>query len=533
MEGIQKIENKEHNGIELIFPERPNRDMINQLKERGFRWHAKRQLWYAKMTEERDAFATRIVGESQPEKAQAEAKEVAEKIKRGETREGNSFAAHYDKIGDTGIYETGDFAISEITEGYIRDLNVFYRRTWGGDCILITDLEGAGKPGAECRTWNFNPPPGSNICMQFLDKENIRTVSELVKALKEGHEFQYVTTYERRQKGIDVFSPFIEAKPLKKTPTKWNKRNFTQALLSGQIYRGTLDEHLTDDYAMDAANNFGSGTPLSIPAAARRAVEDWSSLDYVYPEKEPSKDGTIQLNFSSVSTMKTFLFDINCDIKESKRREDERQAGIKSYNDMLKSSCIQLKPERIDPNKVYLLQTLDTGTNSGVYAVKSETIQGHVLIDRLDPPYMDVVSLNEFEIQPEKVYAVSNFYDRLPPSREEDSRIIHCGNWKEIVTGKALLELTGEGIYFPRIAEEKEYGPTCEKAIASLQRFESGQLRWGVGQKGINYTREINKLKGEMQRLASCKPALDNLISSASGRTVQSKGQHQVSFERG
>ena len=176
MEGIKRMENHEHNGIELKFPDRPSRDMIEQLKERGFRWHAKRQLWYAKMTEERDAFATRIVGESQPEKAQAEAKEVAEKIKRGETREGNSFAAHYDKIGDTGIYETGDFAISEITEGYIRDLNVFYRRTWGGDCILITDLEGAGKPGAECRTWNFNPPSGSNICMQFLDKENIRTV---------------------------------------------------------------------------------------------------------------------------------------------------------------------------------------------------------------------------------------------------------------------------------------------------------------------------------------------------------------------
>ena len=146
---------------------------------------------------------------------------------------------------------------------------------------------------------------------------------------------------------------------------------------------------------------------------------------------------------------------------------------------------------------------------------------------------MDVVFLNEFEIQPDKVYAVSNFYARLPIGREEDARVIHCGNWKEIVTGRALLELTSEGVYFPCIAEEKEYGPTCEKAISALQRFESGQLRWGVGQKGINYTREINKLKGEMQRLASCKPALDNLISSASGRTGQSKGQHQASFERG
>lgn len=533
MEGITWSTNKEHNGVEIKFPQRPSRDVINQLKERGFHWHTKDQLWFARQTPERLDFARKIGNESKQEKAQAEAKVVAEKVKRGETRDSNCFAAHYDKIGDTGIYDTGDFAISDVTEGYIRDLNVYYRRTWGGDCLYITDLEGAGKVGAECRTWGFNPPPGTNLCMQLHNKENIKTVAELVKALKEGHEFQYVNSYERKQKGIDVFSPFVETKPLKKTPTKWNKRNFTQALLSGQIYRGTLDERLTDDYAMDAANNFGSGTPLSIPAAARRAVEDWSSLDYVYPDKEPSKDGTIQLNFSSAGTMKTFLFDMNCDIKEGKRRKEERQAGIKSYNDMLKSSCIQLKAEQIDPAKVYVLQTLDTGTNSGVYAVKSETVQGHVLQDRLDPPYMDVVSLKEFEIQPDKVYTVSNFYDRLPPSREEDNRVIHCGNWKEIVTGKALMELTGEGVYFPRIAEEKEYGPTCEKAILSLQRFESGQLRWGVGQKGINYTREINKLKAEEQRLTDRKPALDSLISSASSRVGQGRGQAQLSYERG
>ena len=95
------------------------------------------------------------------------------------------------------------------------------------------------------------------------------------------------------------------------------------------------------------------------------------------------------------------------------------------------------------------------------------------------------------------------------------------------------MELTAEGVYFPRIAEEKEYGPTCEKAITSLQRFESGQLRWGVGQKGINYTREISKLKAEMARVQGRKPALSDLISSASNRTAQSRGESQISYERG
>ena len=177
MEGITWHKNKEHNGVEIKFPQRPSRDVINQLKERGFHWHTKEQLWYARHTPECEAFARKIANEAKQEKARAEAKVMAEKVKSGETREGNCFAAHYDKIGDTGIYDTGDIAISDVTEGYIRDLNVYYRRTWGGDSLQITDLEGAGKVGAECRAWGFNPPPGKNLFMQLHNEERMETHS--------------------------------------------------------------------------------------------------------------------------------------------------------------------------------------------------------------------------------------------------------------------------------------------------------------------------------------------------------------------
>lgn len=57
MEGITWRKNKEHNGVEIKFPQRPSRDVINQLKERGFHWHTKEQLWYARHTPECEAFA--------------------------------------------------------------------------------------------------------------------------------------------------------------------------------------------------------------------------------------------------------------------------------------------------------------------------------------------------------------------------------------------------------------------------------------------------------------------------------------------
>lgn len=45
--------NQEHNGIEIKFPEKPNRATLDTLKSLGFRWHRQKALWYAKNTTER------------------------------------------------------------------------------------------------------------------------------------------------------------------------------------------------------------------------------------------------------------------------------------------------------------------------------------------------------------------------------------------------------------------------------------------------------------------------------------------------
>lgn len=52
--------NKELNGIEVIFESKPAQEVIDSLKNNGFRWHRVKKLWYAKNTAERLALAESI-----------------------------------------------------------------------------------------------------------------------------------------------------------------------------------------------------------------------------------------------------------------------------------------------------------------------------------------------------------------------------------------------------------------------------------------------------------------------------------------
>lgn len=43
--------NEEHNGIEVVFPDKPEQDVLYSLKALGFRWSKYQSLWYAKYSE--------------------------------------------------------------------------------------------------------------------------------------------------------------------------------------------------------------------------------------------------------------------------------------------------------------------------------------------------------------------------------------------------------------------------------------------------------------------------------------------------
>lgn len=596
------VYNKALNGIELSFSEVPSRDVRDQMKSHGFRYHREKNIWYARQTKERDDFARALCGKDEiakevpeqeklyryytrrpvdlgtfpkregspvnifnydsripvedgsirawgyveyskplsqkdiddyeltPAPETAEKKEQkSEKVKAVEDpapapKESNTFAAHYNKVAGVPILDNGDVDFFEHTEAYIRDLNVHVRRYSGGDSIHISELDNAGKNGKTCgkfAVYMRNGGMRDSVACRLMNDFDIRTISQLYAALKEGKEFDREIQVEKRElKGVEVFTPFVETKPLAKIPEKWNKRNFANALLSGQIYGGRVDQALTDDYAYDYAYNYREGTPIDITGAARNAVEDWSSLASVHAS-DIKPDGTCQLNYyNGYSTSKTFFFDLNCNIKEGKRREEEREAGIQRHNEMLKRSCIQVSQESIDPKKIYQLTTIDTGTNSGVYGTKTENLQGYVLRDRLDPEhlYMDVLSVTEMQIQPDKIYSVSNFYDRRSDNAPKDDRIIDCGNWQNIVTGKALLELTGEGIYFPDIKEGYGEFRDYETAHETLGKFVSGHSRFMFGQNSTDYAHSLACLEKEHAR-ASMKRSLQDLVRDAQQRS--------------
>lgn len=48
---MQILENKEFNGIEIYFNEKPQQNIITALKDHYFRWHNLKKCWYAKNTE--------------------------------------------------------------------------------------------------------------------------------------------------------------------------------------------------------------------------------------------------------------------------------------------------------------------------------------------------------------------------------------------------------------------------------------------------------------------------------------------------
>lgn len=71
--------NNELNGIELSFEAKPAADVLNSIKELGFRWHNKKKLWYAKQTEERLAKAQEIAGGNVSKVSEAKPKEKVNK----------------------------------------------------------------------------------------------------------------------------------------------------------------------------------------------------------------------------------------------------------------------------------------------------------------------------------------------------------------------------------------------------------------------------------------------------------------------
>lgn len=515
--------NEEHAGLELSFAVKPPQEVIDLLKSNGFRWHFHKKLWFAKHTPDRYRFATNLTG------ANVLAEESATPLHHttnkalsvngsGHNKQPNTFAAFYDSIGDSKILPQMEGSLYTNTEAYFEKENLYFRRSFGiTEYITFLELENAQKVGVSCTEWHlFKKQDAKETLGTILSNSGADDLSAIWALCISGKEIDGLSVSKKEHKGVDVFSPFVSVKPLKVVPTKWTKRNFAQALMSGQLYRGEVAYRYTDDYAYDAALGFLTGVGLNMPAFAKNAVGDWGVCTTCTNQTDKPDDyGACAVSYSEhINSSKTLWFDVNCDIAEGKRRAEERQQKIEKHNLNLELSCIHIRPASIDPNKCYSISILDKHTNTGVTGIVKELLQGHVLREWLSPDRVqpDILSLEELQIKPMRFYTVANFFHRRE-HEDDDVRIIGCGNWKQIVTGKALLELTREGVAFPVLLDNDPEYHSYTSAYTHLTAQARGTSGFMFSQKQ-DFVESLDRLDKEFRRAGQ--NALDTLIQDAS-----------------
>ncbi len=150
--------------------------------------------------------------------------------------------------------------------------------------VRITDLSNAMKSGKVCRTYSLNDTEeggalnwlyGRGFDWSLIFKELAALawtdrVREFDPIQVEG-----AKVYMDDMKAIRVYSPFNLAvmKPLKEEPKKWTLRHVLRALINNQARELVCNGQYSDDYAGDAARNFGQGEIPNAKAFAKRIME--------------------------------------------------------------------------------------------------------------------------------------------------------------------------------------------------------------------------------------------------------------------
>lgn len=152
--------------------------------------------------------------------------------------------------------------------------------------LVIIDLANAMQNGKTCTRWLFSVSPWHMDTSKFsftayimMAAPECDTLAELFAWLRAGKPLQEVdglTVSVGEQPGNRTFSPFAPVKPVK-LGDRLTAATIAKAIRAGQIVAGRTDGRYTDDYAFDAATNFGRGE-LDVQAFAKDIYEnprDW------------------------------------------------------------------------------------------------------------------------------------------------------------------------------------------------------------------------------------------------------------------
>lgn len=200
------------------------------------------------------------------------------------------------------------FDLSTATSGttyYITDMNVSVCKFgyFGNSAsIEVTDLTNATKAGKTCKIYTVcgNYMSVFDLANAAFGSTAIRDIVELFKLYNDSCANWNNADYEfsvREVKGVNVFSPFAAVKPIK-TPAKWTIAHVWKAILAGQIIEACRDYRYTDDYAYDAATDFGAMTYDNDGCLnlAAEIMEDGYSGWYVSCDGKPDNNGNYIVN---------------------------------------------------------------------------------------------------------------------------------------------------------------------------------------------------------------------------------------------
>lgn len=407
----------------------------------------------------------------------------------------------YDSVGGTGIYADstieGSLWSSVGSKGYYKDINAYVWCNYSS--AVVIELDNAMKRGKTCKRYSICSNDNDASCY-LINELKVNSPKELYDFVRSGKALPgNAQLYVTENKGVEVFSPFVAVKPLDKMPEKWKKSDLVKAIMSGQVFSGVLDQRLTSDYAYDAAYNFGSGTKLNLPGQACDLVE--GCRDCYISLNGVDENGIAFIHFSYAGDMKTFKFDINCNLAESIERQEKAAEELKAHNEQIKATVRKISEDEIDSSKVYVINKVNEDINTGKLSVQPELIQGEALLDRLD--LEDVTEFKEAEFIHNKLYEVANFHNRREYA-EEDARIINTGNWGQVCSGKAVEELTREGVLLNLSMHSYENPVTFEAAKKDCMDFISGRMEFMLGEK-VDYSKSLAKLEAEEVRVAQDK----------------------------
>jgi len=513
------ILNPELNGIELYFNDKPESTIISMLKEYGYRWHNVKKCWYAKQNTETMNTAAKLADNNTEA---ASTVQTVEQTKENKEINVTSFYPNYSEVGDSKIYKSSDFEINNNHGGYFSDINA-YVHFYCDSCVII-DLSNALQTGKECKRYSISLIDRYNrenyLVCDLWNVNHIETFKQLYDAIISNQPLKGITIDTGDTKGINTFSPFTEIKPIK-TPTKWTISHVWKAILSGQIYKGVKDQHLTDDYAGDAADNFGTGRSLDLPYFAESLICH-SSGWHVYVDKE--ENGIIQLSVNCHSfDYNTLYFDVNSNIIKAEQKAQAEAQTITEHNEKMLAEVQEIESEQYSQDNAYTVKYLQMNNNTGMYEYKTELLQYNQIFytDTVYPLHGEeyeevitnykIVSIIEYVPESTAIYEISNTFSRLQD--DTDSRIINAGMYIHYVTGYALTELLKEHYYLPMIRQNNTtFDRLSDDLHAHYEPIERNgfiiSMSSSLFQKDdTDYRTEHNKLIKEFMRIPKARTA--------------------------